>query len=106
MAKYIVLFVTMIVLAHLSESKPAYQVLKPRAGFIPVFIRYGNQPLSEIDPLLAEAFGEHENEITARNIKSDTAINAPLPAIGKSIDEKNSEGIIKDSPNSIGFTTR
>ena len=53
-----------------TESKPAYQVLKPRAGFIPVFIRYGNQPLSEIDPLLAEAFGEHENEITARNIKS------------------------------------
>ena len=51
-----------------TESKPAYQVLKPRAGYIPVFIRYGDQPLSEIDPILAEAFGEHE--ITARNIKS------------------------------------
>lgn len=48
--------------------KPAYQVLKAKSGFIPVFIRYGDQPLSEIDPVLAEAFGEHE--IKARNIKS------------------------------------
>lgn len=51
----------------LSESKPAYQVLQPRQGFIPVFIRYGDTPLSDINPLLAEAFGEHD--IKARNIK-------------------------------------
>jgi hypothetical protein len=52
----------------ISDSKPAYQVLEKRQGFIPVFIRYGDQPLDEINPLLAEAFGEHD--IKARNIKT------------------------------------
>lgn len=50
-----------------SDSKPTYQVLKHKSGFIPVFIRYGDTPLSDINPLLAEAFGEHD--IKARNIK-------------------------------------
>lgn len=27
-------------------------------GYIPVYIRYGNQPLEEINPKLAEAFHE------------------------------------------------
>lgn len=43
-------------------------MLVPKQGYIPVFIRYGNTPLSEIDPVLAEAFGEHD--IKARNIKT------------------------------------
>ncbi len=43
-------------------------MLVPKQGFIPVFIRYGDQPLEDINPLLAEAFGEHE--IKARNIKT------------------------------------
>jgi hypothetical protein len=60
-------------LSLVTESKPAYQVLKTKEGFIPVYIRYGDQPLSEIDPLLAEAFGEHD--ITARNIK-DVSLSA------------------------------
>lgn len=42
-------------------------MLEQRPGYIPVFIRYGDQPLDEIHPLLAEAFGEHG--IKARNIK-------------------------------------
>ncbi|XP_067643233.1 uncharacterized protein [Eurosta solidaginis] len=35
-----------------------YQNLPPRAGYIPVYIREGNQRLSEIHPGLAEAFHE------------------------------------------------
>ncbi|XP_017495023.1 PREDICTED: uncharacterized protein LOC108383154, partial [Rhagoletis zephyria] len=37
-----------------------YQELPPRPGHIPVYIREGNQPLSEIHPGLAEAFHELE----------------------------------------------
>lgn len=44
-------------------------MLKTREGEIPVYIRYGDQPLAEINPDLAEAFGE-AHEISARNIKS------------------------------------
>lgn len=43
-------------------------MLESRPGYIPVYIRLGNQPLDEINPLLAEAFREHE--ISARNIKT------------------------------------
>ncbi|XP_003692745.1 uncharacterized protein LOC100870461 [Apis florea] len=34
------------------------QVLPTIQGYIPVYIRYGNQPLEEINPKLAEAFHE------------------------------------------------
>jgi hypothetical protein len=44
-------------------------MLEPRAGYVPVFIRLGDQPLSEIHPILAEAFREHE--ISSRNIKDE-----------------------------------
>lgn len=42
-------------------------MLKTREGEIPVYIRYGDQPLAEINPDLAEAFGE-AHEISAREI--------------------------------------
>jgi endonuclease YncB( thermonuclease family) len=32
--------------------------LEPKAGYIPVYIRLGDTPLSEINPMLAEAFRE------------------------------------------------
>lgn len=51
-----------------SDSKPAFQVLENKPGYIPVYIRFGDQPLADINPILAEAFGEHE--VQARNIKS------------------------------------
>jgi hypothetical protein len=51
-----------------SDSKPAYQMLQSKEGYIPVYIRFGDQPLEEINPVLAEAFKEHD--IKARNIKT------------------------------------
>lgn len=47
-------------------------MLEPKAGYIPVYIRLGDQPLSEINPILAEAFREHG--ISARNIKDVSSI--------------------------------
>lgn len=37
-------------------------------GYVPVYIRYGETPLDEINPNLAAAF--HEYGISARKIKS------------------------------------
>lgn len=45
---------------YLSDAAPAYQHLEPRKGYVPVYIREGDTPLSDIHPGLAEAF--HENE--------------------------------------------
>lgn len=49
------------------DSKPTYQNLQPKAGYVPVYIRFGDEPLENINPNLAEAFGEHL--LQARNIK-------------------------------------
>lgn len=40
------------------DSYP-YQILPSMPGYIPVYIRNGDQPLEEINPALAEAFHEH-----------------------------------------------
>ncbi|XP_037934705.1 uncharacterized protein LOC119669048 [Teleopsis dalmanni] len=39
-----------------------YQELIPKPGYVAVYIREGNTPLSEIHPRLAEAFNEIESE--------------------------------------------
>ncbi|XP_001352424.2 uncharacterized protein [Drosophila pseudoobscura] len=39
-----------------------YQELEPRKGHVPVYIRHGNEPLSEIHPGLAEAFKEGQSK--------------------------------------------
>lgn len=51
-----------------TESKPAYQILESKPGYVPVYIRFGDQPLADINPILAEAFQAHG--ISARNIKT------------------------------------
>lgn len=49
------------------DSRPAYQILEDKPGYVGVYIRLGDQPLDEINFALAEAFREHD--ISARNIK-------------------------------------
>ncbi|KAH8260522.1 hypothetical protein KR038_003132, partial [Drosophila bunnanda] len=39
-----------------------YQELEPRKGNVPVYIRHGDEPLSEIHPGLAEAFKEGQSK--------------------------------------------
>lgn len=54
-----------------SDAAPAYQHLEPRKGYVPVYIREGNTPLSDIHPGLAEAF--HENEQQQQTPREDAA---------------------------------
>ncbi|XP_063975934.1 uncharacterized protein LOC135161888 [Diachasmimorpha longicaudata] len=44
-----------------SANGRAIQVLENIPGFIPVYIRHGNEPLEDINPALAEAFREKKN---------------------------------------------
>lgn len=41
-----------------SAAAPKYQILEPREGYVPVYIRYGDEPLADINPALAAAFNE------------------------------------------------
>lgn len=52
---------------QLSDAAPAYQHLEPRKGYVPVYIREGNTPLTEIHPGLAEAFHENEQPTTKQD---------------------------------------
>ncbi|XP_017886570.1 uncharacterized protein LOC108628872 isoform X2 [Ceratina calcarata] len=50
------------------------QILPSIPGYIPVYIRYGDQPLEEINPALAEAF--HEGG-SSKSLNLDKIPNAP-----------------------------
>ncbi|CAO1322537.1 unnamed protein product [Diamesa serratosioi] len=80
MAKYSAMMCLLVtILVQLADAKPAYQHLQPKAGYVPVYIRMGDEPLENINPNLAEAFGEHL--LQARNIKEDfLPESAPLSA--------------------------
>ncbi|EDX09131.1 GD13306 [Drosophila simulans] len=63
-----------------------FQELEPRKGHVPVYIRHGDEPLSEIHPGLAEAFkeGESQSLVTespqAETTNPPTTSDAPAPA--------------------------
>nr|XP_031830623.1 uncharacterized protein LOC116426171 [Nomia melanderi] len=50
------------------------QILPSIPGYIPVYIRHGDQPLEEINPALAEAFHEEPNLLKATNLAN---VNGP-----------------------------
>ncbi|EDV50834.2 uncharacterized protein LOC6546332 [Drosophila erecta] len=74
-----------LVLAVLAEAAP-FQELEPRKGHVPVYIRHGDEPLSEIHPGLAEAFqeGESKSLVTeapqAETTNPPTTSDAPAPS--------------------------
>uniref|UniRef100_A0A182NEZ3 Uncharacterized protein n=1 Tax=Anopheles dirus TaxID=7168 RepID=A0A182NEZ3_9DIPT len=45
-------------------AAPRYQVLEPREGYVPVYIRLGDQPLADINPELAAAFREPVSRVS------------------------------------------
>ncbi|XP_047354056.1 uncharacterized protein LOC124950793 isoform X1 [Vespa velutina] len=63
---FLVLLVPLVDHAH---SYP-YQILPSMPGYIPVYIRNGDQPLEEINPALAEAFHEHSS-LSKQSIRLD-----------------------------------
>lgn len=68
---FLVLLATLIV-EH-AHSYP-YQLLPSIPGYIPVYIRNGDQPLEEINPALAEAFHEHSS--LSKSIRLDRNLDA------------------------------
>ncbi|KAM7355858.1 uncharacterized protein ACRADG_001803 [Cochliomyia hominivorax] len=64
-----------------------YQELPPRPGFVPVYIREGNTPLSEVNPKLVEAFHEDEE---SNNIQKE--IETPKELQNDNDTEQNVKG--------------
>ncbi|KAH8302491.1 hypothetical protein KR044_007457, partial [Drosophila immigrans] len=60
----------MFSLCILATAAP-YQELEPRKGHVPVYIRHGDEALSEIHPGLAEAFNEKSAALQAE-VKTTT----------------------------------
>ncbi|XP_016993431.2 uncharacterized protein [Drosophila takahashii] len=70
-----------LVLAILTEAAP-YQELEPRKGHVPVYIRHGDEPLSEIHPGLAEAFRESESQNHVTEAPQAETTNPPSSSDG------------------------
>ncbi|KAH8239551.1 hypothetical protein KR032_005410 [Drosophila birchii] len=62
-----------LALASLTEAAP-YQELAPRKGHVPVYIRHGDEPLSEIHPGLAEAFKEGQS----KDLEGESLVTKPV----------------------------
>ncbi|KAI8123325.1 hypothetical protein CVS40_6119 [Lucilia cuprina] len=72
-----------------------YQELPPKPGYVPVYIREGDTPLSQVNPILVEAFHEDEesnllnleteiqrkNKITTNNKPDEVAENVEEKAV-------------------------
>ncbi|XP_055298674.1 uncharacterized protein LOC129566615 isoform X2 [Sitodiplosis mosellana] len=69
------------------DSYP-YQFLPMKEGYVPVYIRLGEQPLNDINPELAVAF--HEVAVNGRQLKSNDEFNEPqdvkVPQLEKKVD--------------------
>ncbi|EDW73362.2 uncharacterized protein Dwil_GK16693 [Drosophila willistoni] len=66
-----------------------YQELEPRKGHVPVYIRTGDEPLSEIHPGLAEAFKEGHSK---PSLQSENLVTEEVPATATTI-QPNAEEI-------------
>uniref|UniRef100_A0A182R1A5 Uncharacterized protein n=1 Tax=Anopheles farauti TaxID=69004 RepID=A0A182R1A5_9DIPT len=66
MMKYTILSCLVIaaLMIHAGDAAPRYQVLEPREGYVPVYIRIGDQPLADINPELAAAFREPVSRVS------------------------------------------
>lgn len=59
-----------------SDAAPVYQYLAPRPGYVPVYIRFGDTPLSDINPELDEAF--HEGNIRLMEVATNDQVRILL----------------------------
>ncbi|XP_017058041.1 uncharacterized protein LOC108099183 [Drosophila ficusphila] len=89
-----------LALGILAEAAP-YQELEPRKGHVPVYIRHGDEPLSEIHPGLAEAFkeGESKSLVTeapqAESSSPPTTTDSPPPSASSTVSDIASFEAIK-----------
>ncbi|XP_022213791.2 uncharacterized protein LOC111068558 [Drosophila obscura] len=105
MAKNTLIVAALALLALCSVIRAApYQELEPRKGHVPVYIRHGNEPLSEIHPGLAEAFNEGQSkaleseslvtEIAEVAATSPPSGDAPATTIATSTEKSSTESDI------------
>ncbi|KAL7286296.1 hypothetical protein TKK_0019469 [Trichogramma kaykai] len=79
------LLISLIVLFSLARPNNArsLQILPEIPGYVPVYIRLGDQPLEEINPALAEAFHETPAEVqqaeNSRSARSDDRAEPAAP---------------------------
>ncbi|TDG53285.1 hypothetical protein AWZ03_000100 [Drosophila navojoa] len=84
-ANCILIALFMLLLCILAKAAP-YQELEPRKGHVPVYIRHGDESLSNIHPGLAEAFKEQpsaENLVAETTTESDIASLDVIKALDK-----------------------
>ncbi|XP_075163519.1 uncharacterized protein LOC142236145 [Haematobia irritans] len=96
MLKLVYFTLILAVISVITIAAP-YQELPPRAGHVPVYIRVGDTPLSEVNPKLVEAFHEEETpkleeDKTPEVLVPDTNEEESQPKE----DEKTNEEPIKD----------
>ncbi|XP_023167064.1 uncharacterized protein LOC111596859 [Drosophila hydei] len=86
-AKCILIALFMLMLCILAKAAP-YQELEPRKGHVPVYIRHGDESLSNIHPGLAEAFKEQPS---AENLVAEAATESDIASfeVIKALDESN-----------------
>ncbi|XP_073838183.1 uncharacterized protein [Musca autumnalis] len=73
-----------------------YQELPPREGHVPVYIRVGNQPLSEVNPKLIEAFHEDESPKAALEDKTPEVV---VPETHEEIRQHEEEVTAEEAEN-------
>ncbi|XP_011195603.1 uncharacterized protein LOC105220793 [Zeugodacus cucurbitae] len=89
------LILAIIVCCATEIAAAPYQELPPRAGHVPVYIREGDQPLSEIHPGLAEAF--HEAAALTQKVEDKIAETPKDDADSESTNEKSAV-VIESEP--------
>ncbi|XP_055636271.1 uncharacterized protein LOC129775493 isoform X2 [Toxorhynchites rutilus septentrionalis] len=74
---FILSVLAIVFLVQNSVAAPRYQILEHRDGYVPVYIRHGDEPLSDINPDLAVAFHEPVSRVSraelAQKLQADEA---------------------------------
>ncbi|XP_066600858.1 uncharacterized protein [Prorops nasuta] len=84
----IILLVLLVPLVDFARALPL-QTLPSIPGYIPVYIRYGDQPLVDINPALAEAF--HEKEAQSKSIRLTKSFPSDIDPTLQEVSEEINE---------------
>ncbi|XP_034482001.1 uncharacterized protein LOC117787561 [Drosophila innubila] len=86
----------MLSLCILIKAAP-YQELEPRKGHVPVYIRHGDEALSQIHPGLAEAFKEGSSQtLQAENLVKEVLPTNQSPTESETTTPKIQSSTVSD----------
>ncbi|XP_037806509.1 uncharacterized protein LOC119600394 [Lucilia sericata] len=103
LANLVVLMSTFCVIA----TAAPYQELPPKPGYVPVYIREGNTPLSQVNPKLVEAFHEYEvSNLPQLEVeipkKVEVTTNNKLDKVAENVEQDNDEGETNEQSKNLG----